>query len=312
MKKYKAVIIGCGKIAGGYDSLQNKDILSHANALNVHKKTSLSGVYDIVTDKGQRFARKWKTTAYPRLRMLMEKVRPEIVYICVPDDQHALVLKRLLKYQPKIVVCEKPLTTDINSGRSVVSDYKKKKIPLVVNYSRRFDPVMQEIKNSILKKNYGLFINGLFIYTKGILHNGSHAIDLLRLFFGEPESTCVLDGIIDYKKEDPALDVILKFKNNIKIYLLAGDERKYSIFEADFLFSKSRIRLTNFGMEYQLQSVRKKTKLGKALLFLIDNIINHLEKKEQLLSTGENAFKTQKICLKLIEEYKMKKKEGKC
>lgn len=322
--KYKAVIIGCGRIAGGYDFGQSKNILTHAHALNVYKWTILSGVYDINYKKAVVFARKWKTVPFARLREMFLQVKPDLVYICTPTQTHLEVLKEVLAYQVKAVICEKPLSDDNRVAKKIVQEYKKKNIPLVVNFIRKFDTTIQEIKNNIDKLKYGSFINASVIYTKGILHSGSHIIDLLRYFFGEVTSYNILSKNMDYKQTDPTLDVFLQFKNKIKVHLIAGNAKAYSIGEMDFLFSRARINVFQSGLQYSLQTVRadpvfpgdkdlgdkvvKKTNINNSLLKLIDNVICHLEKKEKLLSSGEDALKTQEICFKLIKEAKLKGK----
>ena len=324
-KKYKSVIIGCGKIAGAYDAPGDKNILTHAHAISVHKRTILSGAYDISYNKAKAFSRKWNTIAYKSLRGMLDKVKPEIIYICVPDDMHLGILKMVLDYKPKAVICEKPLATDIEAAKLIVQKYKKNKISLVVNYTRRFDPVIQRIKSDILKRKYGTFINASVIYTKGILHNGSHAIDLLRYFFGEVASCEVLAKNIDYKKEDPTLDAFLKFDNNTKAHFIAADENHYSIFEIDLLFSRKRINLYQFGLKYNIQAVRldpifvgykdlgdrkmRLTDLNHALLNLIDNVIDRIENKKGLLCSGEDAARTQELCEELLNKLKKHKRQ---
>jgi len=318
---YKSVIIGCGKIAGGYDNPGDKDILTHAHAVHRHKKAVLSGVYDISQKKAQQFAKKWKTVVYSNLKKMFHEIYPEIVYVCVPTKNHIKVLKTILHYNPKVVICEKPLSDDMKKTRAIVREYKKRNIALGVNYTRRFDTTINELKTNIQKRKYGSFLNSSMIYTKGILHNGSHAIDLLRYFFGEVDSYKILDiGIDHIKTKDPSLDVFLKFRNGAKTYLMAGEEESYSIFEFDMLFSKMRIKFHQFGLQYSIQNVRKdpvfpgykdlgcritrKTHLNKALLRLVDNIVGHIENGRELLCDGEDASKTQEICFRLFNKYK--------
>lgn len=324
-KKYKSVIIGCGKIAGGYDAPGDKNILTHAHAISVHKRTILSGVYDISYNKAKAFSRKWNTIAYKSSRDMLGKVKPEIIYICVPDDMHLGILKMVLNYKPKAVICEKPLSTDIEAAKLIVQKYKKNNISLAVNYTRRFDPVIRRIKSDLLKMKYGAFINASVIYTKGILHNGSHAIDLLRYFFGEVVSCEVLAKNTDYKKEDPTLDAFLEFDNNAKAHFIAADENHYSIFEIDLLFSRKRINLYQFGLKYDIQAVRidpvfvsykdlddRKmmfTGLNHALSNLIDNVIDHIENKKDLLCSAEDAVRTQESCEELLNRLKKHKRQ---
>ena len=152
------------------------------------------------------------------------------------------------------------------------------------------------------------------------MHNGSHGIDLLRYLFGELRSCRVLSENIDYKKEDPTLDGFLEFDKKVKVHLVAGSESYYSIFEIQLLFSKLRITLEQFGLRFTKEIARKdpvfpgyrdigdrikgQTGLNKALLRLIDNVIDNIEKKKELFCSAEDTLKTQELCNKLIRDIK--------
>lgn len=321
---YKAVIIGCGNAAGGYDCPKGKNVFTHAHALSIHGRTILSGVYDIDYRKAVKFSRKWKTVPFGDLDSMFITLQPDLVYVCVPTAAHIKTLRKILDWRPKAVICEKPLGHDVKAAEGIVREYSKKKIPLAVNYPRRFSVVTRKIKSEIAKEKYGKFINASLIYTKGIRHNGSHAIDLLRFFFGEVRSFEILGANFDYEKNDPTLDLFLKFQNNRKAHLVAADEKSYSVFEADFLFSKARIRLENSGLKYVAQKVRmdplfkgyrdlsrevrRPTDARRALSNLIDNVIQHLERGRELFCSGLDAIKTAQVCDRMIKAHAENKK----
>ncbi|MCX6723043.1 MAG: Gfo/Idh/MocA family oxidoreductase, partial [Candidatus Staskawiczbacteria bacterium] len=116
---------------------------------------------------------------------MFKQTQPDIVSICVPDGQHFLILKKIIKYKPKLVICEKPITTKIVDTEKIIKLYKKNKISVLVNYSRRFDVVIQQLKKDLSENKYGRVVSASGIYSKGILHNGSHLIDLASFLFGK-------------------------------------------------------------------------------------------------------------------------------
>ena len=318
--KYRSVIIGCGRIAGGYDGPNDKNILTHAHALTRHKNTVLSGVYDISFAKAASFAGKWSTSAYRDINTLFKVIRPEIVFVCVPDKEHIKTLDFIKKFKPLAVICEKPLGVDISSARRIVSEYGQKRIALSVNYTRRFYPAIRKIEKAIKNGDYGKLINAAVFYTKGILHNGSHAVDLLRFFFKDISESKALSSKVDFAKGDPTLDAMLYFREGAKAHFIGLDERKFSIFEIDLLFSGARIILLDGGTKYSLQKVIPHadfpgykclgakeilpTQKNKALLSLVDNVVNHIEKGEPLLSSAGDALETKEVCCRLIKGYK--------
>ena len=54
MLKYKAFIIGCGKIAGLYDDFDDNQIYSHARAYFENHKIDLVGCYDSNFDRSSQ------------------------------------------------------------------------------------------------------------------------------------------------------------------------------------------------------------------------------------------------------------------
>ena len=56
---YKALIIGAGQIAGGYDNPNDKSILTHAHAYSNNSNVELLGFYDVNYEAAEKMAEKW-------------------------------------------------------------------------------------------------------------------------------------------------------------------------------------------------------------------------------------------------------------
>jgi predicted dehydrogenase len=319
--KYKAVIIGAGNMGAFYSKPDNYGaILTHAHAYKKEKRTKLIAFVDIDKKKALRAGRLWRVKAYTDINKMFHQEKPEIVSICTPDEIHKEVLKVCLKYKPKLVFCEKPFTTDIKSGRVLAREYKKARILLAVNYTRRWNKAFINLRKEIRKNRFGKCLNIIGIYNKGILHNGSHLISLLRYFFGEISDMAPLASRIDWKKTDPTLDAFLKFKSGHCAHIISTDSRQYELFEIDILFTKARIQLLDCGnqlVQYEvvqshrhpdyraLKLVSKKNiRLAPTLLKVIPNLVNSLEGKDDILCSGEDVLETQKVCQQLINQWK--------
>ncbi|MBU1895910.1 Gfo/Idh/MocA family oxidoreductase [Patescibacteria group bacterium] len=314
--KYGAVIIGAGRIASAFDSPQDKQVLTHAHAYRRHSKTELLGFFDISKKATEEAAEKWGCQPYHDLSQMLEEAKPDLVSICTPDDIHFDNLITLAEYNPKIVICEKPVTTNISDTEKVVDLYKKKKIPALINYSRRFDKSVQTFKKELERGEYGKVISASGIYTKGILHNGSHMIDLCRFLFGEYKTGVNLHEICDYNKKDKTVAGFLSFANCPQFHLKVGDERQFSIFELDIILEKARFHFFDSGFFVSIQEVKddplfagykclgdaevKKTFLDNALVDLVNHAIEHLEQNKPLVCELEDALRTQKVCLSLL------------
>lgn len=318
-KIYRAAIIGAGRIAAGFDTPQHKDILTHAHAFVVHPCTSLVGLFDIDKSKATKVAKKWSTKSFKTVEDMLKKTEPEIVSVCTPDNTHYAVLKSLVKYRPKLVICEKPLTTKLDDTEKIINQFESLKIPLLVNYSRRFDRTLQKFRKEIGSNKYGKVIATVGYYSKGILHNGSHLIDLSRWFFGDVMWSQVLSSLVDYRKDDPTVSAVMSFERCSNFYLVGGDERKYGIFELDILFEKARFRIKDFGFSITTQKISKDklypefkvldqekftpTLLGNAMFELVSNVVYYLDRKTtHLVCDGQDALKVQRICHNLLKK----------
>ena len=311
MNKIKVAIIGAGKIVSGYDSITDVAILTHCHAIKTLGQFELIGIYDKNIELLGDVSKKWNVKTFNEFDHVMREC-PDIVVVAVNNTSHEYYLEKLLDHNQKLVLCEKPLTTDHKSGRKIIESYKNSNKKLAVCYQRRYDNDINQIKMNYESGKLGKYINGVVIYSKGILHNGSHAVDILRYFFGEVIKISSFDYKIDYSKDDPTVSAHLIF-NDANVTLISSDETYHSLFEIDLIFENGRYRLYDSGFKIDIFNVTKdpifegysslnlvesrESTLQSALLNLwigvSDFIINDIPMK----STGEDALHTQINCL---------------
>jgi len=315
--KFCAAIIGCGHIGTSYSNPQSKSgALTHAHAYAHDPRTELVALLDSKAEIAKKAAKVWGVQAYDDLEEMFNNEKIDIVSICVPDEAHQKVLEKCLLYFPKAVFCEKPMTTSIVAARKLVGQYARAGIILSINFSRRWNPGVIQLKEDIQKGKYGQLLNAQGTYTKGILHNGSHMIDLMRYLCGEITQVRPLSSKADWKVSDPSVDAFLQFSNGASAHLCSGDERHFSIFELEMIFTKARVSLKNFGEDFFYEKVvsdpvykgykilklaeHKKLDSNKNILYAIAKLVDVLEGKNALLSSGGEAYKTQLICHQIL------------
>ena len=319
MSEYKAIIIGAGRIGAGFDTPDTPDVLTHAHAYSRHPRIRLAGIMDVDAGKAGEAAAKWDCSAYSDLEKIFSEQHPEIVSICTPDDSHYDVLLRCLEYQPAAVVVEKPLTSELVNSQEIVRLYRQRDIPLWVNFIRRFDSRMQDVKRDIEIGRLGRILHASIRYTKGILHNGSHAVDVANFLFGQFRDARVLGAVEDYDPRDPTLHAVLSYEKCPAVFLQACDERAYSIFEVDIVAEKKRLTFEQFGYFLRQSAVREdprfagyhdlddgcteKTALGESLSELINNVLGQLEAGNDLLCSGQDALGAEMICHQLLDQH---------
>lgn len=305
---YKVTIIGAGNIAAGFDSPESEKVLTHAHAVMANPDFELLGFYDKDERKAMEAAERWGGKVYADMESALKNA--DVVFCCVPDQLHGQVLKEIARFQPKLVVAEKPLTVVYEEAEKIQELYQGK-IPLVVNYSRRFLREFHLLKDEI--NLYGKFMKGIGYYGKGTIHNGSHMVDLLRFLLGEVTETQILkSGIFDFTNKDPSKDMLLKIKDGV-FYMTAIDCNAVTIFEMELFFEKARIRIVECGEKIEIYHViASDTYVGEqnyklvetryvdysgAMLGLLDNVKNHLEKCEKIYCTVQDGLEDLKICM---------------
>lgn len=308
--KYKVGIIGAGRIGALYDDPMSSMTLTHAHAVTRSHKFDLQGFWDLSAEASQFAAERWNVKAYHSMENLCRD--SDVIIVATPDEFHENILKEILRFNLKLVICEKPLTLSYSSAFEITALYKKKKIPLYVNFQRRFDSTVINFRDQYIAGRFGKPMGGTIWYSKGINHNGSHAIDMLRYLFGEPLVVEAHSKIYDYYENDPTVNGRLDF-GEFSIYLMAGNERYFSLFELDLMFQKSRYRFTHSGFDLEIQMPAPdtvfsgykelrieeniKSDLPLSLIRFIDYIGDVLDKNISGFGTlAEDALLTQRIC----------------
>lgn len=314
--KYNVLIIGAGNISAFFDNPESTSIITHAHGFTKNNGFNLIGFFDIDYDKARLASEIWGGKAFATLYDAFKENFVDVVVVAVPDEYHYIVLKEVLEYEAKLIFLEKPVTKSIEQANEVLRILDKKETKVVVNYSRRFVYEYEVIKKEILAGTYGNFITGNCYYGKGILHNGSHAIDLIRFLLGEIKDENVIEVVNDYYNDDPSITAVLNLENNKNVYLQTIDCRNYTIFGMDLLFEKGRIRFEDSdylkiekfevkeegffsGYRNLIKSYDYKNKNDTAMQDAVENIYNYLAKDEKLKCTFQDGYEALKICLEL-------------
>lgn len=311
-KQYNVLIVGSGNIGAFFDTPFSENILTHAHAFYITKGFNLLGFVDVSKQKVEDAAKLWKVNCFSSLEEAFDKNKIDVVSVCVPDDYHYDILKKVSNFPVKLVFAEKPLAKSLNQAEEIIKKYKEKNIKCLVNYSRRFVSKFKTLKDSILNGEYGDFICGNGYYGKGTLHNGSHLIDFLRYTIGEIKDVKAINHNFDFYKDDPSVSAVLNFQKGGNFVMQNVHCSNYTIFELELLFEKKRIRIVDSGFKIEEYDVLNseifsgyknlfkakeyKTDLNKAMLNSVINIYNNLMDNEALKCTLEDGYRVMEIC----------------
>ena len=127
-KLLSTVVIGCGKMGGGAEESWSRDgIFSHAAAYNQHPHFQLIAGVEPQPRTRDNFASIWQcpNTFGSLDDCINSGLKFEVASICVPTDQHADILRKLLETNVLAVLCEKPLTENYRESKDILNSYRQ-------------------------------------------------------------------------------------------------------------------------------------------------------------------------------------------
>lgn len=314
MRPLKALIIGAGRIGAMNDRPSNPAILTHAHAFSSLPGTTLLGFVEKDLACARAAVRRWGGTADSLDGFFRSHGRIDIVSIASPDHTHEEYLLDLARRDVALVFAEKPLCPSLAGARRIASLYAKRRIPLAVNYSRRYVPEFGALSADIARGRYGSFLGGSGRYGKGLVHNGTHMIDLLRFLLGPVAAGAALDAVSDFVPSDLTRTVLLKVRGK-QFFLLAVPQDNYTVFDADLLFEKAKITIADSGRRIEIASVIDdpvysgyrvlgkpaviETSLTKALGYAARSLRAYLVSGSPLKCTAGDAVEALRVCERL-------------
>lgn len=248
----RAAVVGCGKIGSGFadDPLLMGDVYTHAEAYVTSPATELVAVCDRDAEVAAACAMRWgEAQGFHDLGEMLRVAQPDIVSICTPDPTHCEIARTVIEQAPSVraLLCEKPLATSLAEGEELIRLGRERGKLIAVAHVRRYADNMRALRK-FLEGPVGPVRAAAGWYTKGVLHNGSHWFDLIRMLAGEVEWVEAADRL-GIGGADPRLDVTLGLASGAVATLRAADAASYSIFEMDLLTAFGRVSIRQSGHE---------------------------------------------------------------
>ena len=243
MKKLNAAIIGTGGIAGLNQSKKDIKNLTHIKSIKANKKLNLIAVADKNKTNLIKFVKKWSiNNYYIDYKKLLSENDIDIIFISTPVNTHYRILKDIQKTNIKKIFCEKPFLSNMKE-HYLLRDYLNN-IFVSVNYFRRWNKDLIKLKKEICKKKYGKLKKVNFFYTKSLLNNGLHILDICLFFFGIPKKVVTKKSYKISKSYEKGYDFNLIYKS-FSVNFTFIPSVKYSFFEANIFFEDYYLLLTD-------------------------------------------------------------------
>ena len=230
MSRLRAAVVGAGDIGAKLDAQGTAVPMTHAGGFRA-MDFDLVALVD-VADVDHEAAR-WNCKGYRDFAAMMTAEKPDVVSLCVSTAARLELLQAALAFRPKAVIAEKPLTTSSAASRAIGEAYKAAGVALIVNYTRRYVPAFQALAGITA-------MTATIRYAKGVRHNGTHAIDLCRMLFGECLDATALARKTDFWPDDPTVSAFLRFERCPEVFLQGLDERCFTLFEVDIVMPHER------------------------------------------------------------------------
>lgn len=316
MNKYTVAIIGCGSIGALKDSVYDRPdsdaILTHAHAFHAHPKTKLNWMIDRDVTKALNAAEKWQCSWGDGTAFLIADP-VDIIVVATPTASHRDTLMRVLALKPKLVIAEKPFCSSLKEAQEVHDVYTAAGVPIAINYTRRFDPIAETVFADLGSGVYGHIFHARCIYGRGLRRDGCHAVDIFNHVLGQCTGLHVYHPAVDDNCEagDATLNIRLEY-GKVAAHLIGVDSRAWGAFELEFITEAGVVAFPDWGKRVAIRRANNETTFGqykalgwpakldataltKALLYVANNCVQHLDTGEPLKCTSADAIRVHEI-----------------
>ncbi|MGC9013732.1 MAG: Gfo/Idh/MocA family protein [Thermoproteota archaeon] len=293
---------------------------AHANAyLSLKERVKVVAVSDVELGRAEALAKYLGgAKVYSDYKDMIESEDIDAVDICLPHHIHKEAILYSIKKE-KHVICEKPLTTNLNDAEEIEAKVKESKVVFLPAHTNIFIPSTQEAKRIIAMGMIGKILtlrttdcfrgNVTGWRTKKELMGGGELIDtgyhptylMLYLASSEPiEVFAYLERFVQKMEGEDTAMVLIKFKDN-SIGLIHSSwaydtpyGHQYFSVSGEYgeLFGGgNKIGLKMHGW----QEVKKELAWKDGFLGEIEHFINVIEKKEKPIQTIEDSLKVMKV-----------------
>lgn len=248
----KTLLVGCGRMGAGSGG-RSQRLESHAGVLSRLPSFDVT-LFDQDFAAARNAARVLRLSAAERLdRALLEE--SQCAVICSPTETHAEYVSRFLRAGVPLIVCEKPGCASLVEAKRLQRLATRSTSRVVVNYTRRFQPAYAGLRRRLLVLAGREALRAIEVrYQRGFLNNASHAFDLIRFLTGWNIAGARLHsmrGVHDEFRDDPTVSALGEW-NGGALSIIGLAQVRFSLFEIDFFFERSAVRLRDRGDTIEL------------------------------------------------------------
>jgi predicted dehydrogenase len=184
--KLRVGILGCGGMSR-----------NHVNGYLITGRYEIVALADLnasaMADMDSRFS--LSTNHYTDAREMFEKEKLDVVSICTWHGGHAPWTIAAAAYQPKAILCEKPMADTLGAAEQMLVACRRNGVKLAIAHQRRFLPAYTLAKQLIADGALGKVELIQSFGGDGLPNYSSHQTDMYRYLLSDDECTWVMGNI---------------------------------------------------------------------------------------------------------------------
>jgi len=329
MAKYKAVIVGAGRMAGTIDDEVVEyractNPYSHAAGYTAVPEVELVAFADLDPAKVQSLqARYGVPRGYTDFREMIERERPDIVSITTPGTHHCEAVLFAAAHGARAIYCEKPLCCSLAEADQMVAAVEGRGIKFNTGTLRRWAAPMELVRDMIARGELGELQAVITYSVGGMLHSASHFFDLMLFLAGDPELDWAQGTILSANSDPQAVrwddDLCgigqVRFGNGVMCHLLStgmwaefaavGSEGMVAIMNngRDFALRRRQMICEDRYIEYQPAPFPDYTRTSPTVR-LIQDLLQALDTDGETRQGVRRAVNTTEITFGIIESHR--------
>ncbi len=324
----KVGIIGCGRIAGGFEDDKGRDHpCTHAGSYTLHKRTKIVAISDISQLSLDNFSKRWNVKkTYINYVEMIQREKLDIVSVCTHEDTHVKIIKDVALSGVKLIFCEKPIARNSIETKEMIAVCESNNVELVINHARRWHEHFNYVKSILNNQELGELVSITGRYTSGLMVMGTHMIDTMRFLAGEVDTVIgsTKEDSVDSKPlysenfsvEDPSYSAMFNFHGGVVGFLDGSCKKQYLLFEIDAHCTSGKVSITSNGRNITIWKNKggslKRESINKIqghtmMMRAVNSIVDIVELGCDNISSGLDGLRV----LETIEEVKEKYEQSK-
>lgn len=318
------VLVGLGRVGVGYaeDPVMAKTIryAAHAQVLAEHPAFDWKAVVDPSKEARDRATARWPVPfTAATAEVLAQQYSPEVAVLATPPEARMSSLEALPTV--RAVMVEKPLGRTAAEAEEFLALCAERSIVVQVNLWRRGDEQFRALARGGLRAHIGDPQAVFGLYGNGIVNNGTHMVDLVRMLVGEFEAVNALPALarpirgatVGAIGGDIDVPFAAQLSGGVSLAFLPLNFQHYREVGVDIWGTSGRMSILHEGLtllvylrtenrwasgEREIASdraVTQRSTIGHAFYHLYTNLADALNSGSELWSPGEAALRTERI-----------------